>query len=92
VHPDLQTPPATLPLQWALGLLMYGVMTSARWTLEKLGCAERMLKAAGSRRERDVAKKHDLRATVLKVADYFMTELQRLGSEFPYQEFCDIAP
>jgi hypothetical protein len=44
---------------------MYGVMTPARWTLEKLGYAERMLKAAGSRRERDVAKKRDLRATVL---------------------------
>jgi hypothetical protein len=26
-----------------------------------------------------------------QVDEYFMAELRRLGSDFPYQEFCDVA-
>ncbi len=31
------------------------------------------------------------RAQQCQVDDYFMTELKRLGSDFPYEEFCDVA-
>ena len=27
-----------------------------------------------------------------QVDDYFMAELRRLGSDFPYAEFCDVTP
>ncbi len=27
-----------------------------------------------------------------QVDDYFRAELKRLGSDFPYEEFCDVAP
>src|SRR4029450_2178250 len=62
--PTFKRRPPPIPVQWALGLFMYGVMSPARWILEKLGYAERMLKAAGSRRERDFAKQNPFRGFV----------------------------
>ena len=27
-----------------------------------------------------------------RIDEHFMSELQRLGSDFPYEEFCEISP
>jgi hypothetical protein len=72
-------------VQWALGLFMYGVMTPARWTLEKLGYAERMLKAAGSRRERDFAKKNPFRGYVPGEQDVFVMTFAKSGTNWAMQ-------
>src|SRR5262245_27374775 len=83
--PTFKRRPPPVPVQWARGLFMYGLMTPVRWTLEKLGYAERMLKAVGGRRERDFSKKNPFRGYIPGEQDVFVMTYAKSGTNWAMQ-------
>ena len=64
---------------------MYGIFRPAVWTLETLGCAERVLGTLGARRERHLAKKNPFRNLVPGKQDVFVMTYAKSGTNWMMQ-------
>jgi hypothetical protein len=80
-----RSPFVPVPAQWAFGLFMYGLATPARWTLEKLGYLERVLRSTGARRERDLVRTNPFRGYTPGAQDVFVMTYAKSGTNWVMQ-------
>jgi hypothetical protein len=57
------------------------------WKLIPWGAPPAMIRRGSQGRSSELLTRDQQR----RIDSYFMSELKRLGSDFPYEEFCDIA-
>ncbi|PYS30462.1 MAG: hypothetical protein DMG11_05115 [Acidobacteria bacterium] len=77
--------PSPVALQWATGLWIYGIARPVIWTLETLGCAERMLGILNELRERQLAKKNSFQNYVPGKQDVFVMTYAKSGTNWMMQ-------
>jgi hypothetical protein len=77
--------PTPFPAQLATGVMMYGVIAPAVWTLEKLGFAGKLLGALSRPMRRNLEKNNPFRGYVPGPQDVFVMTLPKSGTNWMMQ-------